>query len=123
MKTPNELFDTYAELGTTAKQNIVELMKSHNVKDINTLVYMYDYGYDYTDISVYNRKMDCMFYEPISKVTLDENDYIHLYYSGEESGECYEPTILDWMNVYSLLYDIFQNVDEHRIGLFTDDEE
>ena len=123
MKTPNELFDTYAELGTTAKQNIVELMKSHNVKDINTLVYMYDYGYDYTDISVYNRKMDSMFYEPLSKVTLDENDYIHLYYNGEESGECWEPTIIDWLNVYSLLYDIFQNVDKHRIGLFTDDEE
>lgn len=123
MRTPNDLFDTYAELGTTAEKNTIELMKSHNVKSLNTQIYMYDYGYEYVDISVYNRKMDCMFYEPMCKITLDEKDKLHIFYNGEESGECYEPTITDWMNIYSLVYDIFENVDENRVGLFTDDEE
>lgn len=122
METPIQLFTAFDRLGKAAKQNIIELMKSHNVKAINTLVYMYDYGYDYTDISVYNRKMDCMFYEPISSVTLDENDNVHLFYNGEESGECYEPTTTDWLNVYSLIYDILKGVDEKSVGLFTDDE-
>lgn len=122
METPIQLFTAFDRLGKAAKQNIIELMKSHNVKAINTLVYMYDYEYDYTDISVYNRKMDCMFYEPISSVTLDENDNVHLFYNGEESGECYEPTTTDWLNVYSLIYEIFKGVDEKSVGLFTDDE-
>ena len=122
METPIQLFTAFDRLGKAAKQNIIELMKSHNVKVINTLVYMYDYGYDYTDISVYNRKMDCLFYEPISSVTLDENDNVHLFYNGEESGECFEPTTTDWLNVYSLIYDILKGVDEKSVGLFTDDE-
>ena len=122
MITPTELFGTYDEIGTTAKQNIVELMKSHNVSAINTLVYMYDYEYDYIDISVYNRKMDCMFYEPISSVTLDENDNVHLFYNGEESGECYEPTTIDWLNVFSLVYEILKDVNANLVALHTDDE-
>ena len=123
MKTPNDLFSTFAELGNTARQNIVELMKSHHIKSLNTKVYMYDYGYDYVDISAYNRKMECMFFEPISMITLDEQDNIHIFYDGEESGECQYPTTTDWLNVYSLVYDIFEDVDSNNIDLFTDSEE
>ena len=122
MKTPTELFAIFNELGTSAEKSIVELMKSHAVTSLDTATYMYDYNYDYTDIKVYNRKMNCDFYEPLSSVTLDENDKVHLFYNGEESGECYYPTITDWLYVYSLVYDIFQNVDESRIGLFTTDD-
>ena len=123
MKTPYDLFATFAELGNTAKQNIVDLMKSHSIKSLNTKVYMYDYEYDLVDVGVYNRKMDCVFYEPIAMITLDEQDNIHIHYGGEESGECYEPTTTDWMNVYSLVYDIFENVDKGEIELFTDSNE
>jgi hypothetical protein len=61
-----------------------------------------------------------MFYEPIAMITLGEQDNIHIHYSGEESGECYEPTTTDWMNVYSLVYAIFEDVDKGEIELFTD---
>jgi hypothetical protein len=123
MKTPYDLFATFAELGTTARQNIVELMKSHCIKSLNTKVYMYDYDYDLVDIGVFDRKIDCVFYEPIAMITLDEQDNIHIYYAGEESGECYEPTTTDWMNIYSLVYDIFVDVDNGKIELFTDSKE
>ena len=119
-KTPNELFATFSELGTTARQNIVDLMKSHEVNSLNTKRYMYDYGYEFVDVSVYHRKMDCMFYEPISMVTLDEQDNIHIFYDGEESGECYEPTTTDWLNIYSLVYDIFEDVDNDKIYIITE---
>ena len=120
MKTPNDLFATFTELGTTARQNIIDLMKSHEVNSLNTKRYMYDYGYEFVDVSVYNRKIDCMFYEPIAMVTLDEQDNIHILYDGEESGECYEPTTTDWLNVYSLVYDIFDDVDNGKMDLFTE---
>ena len=122
MKTPYDLFATFAELGNTAKQNIIDLMKSHSIKSLNAKVYMYDYEYDLVDVSVYNRKMDCMFYEPIAMIILDDQDNIHIHYDGEESGECYEPTTNDWMNVYSLVYTIFEDVDNGEIELFTDSE-
>jgi hypothetical protein len=80
---------------------------------------MYDYGYEFVDISVYHRKMDAMFYEPVSMVTLDE-DGLHLFYDGEESGECYDPSVIDMMNVYSLVYDIFEDVDNGKMDLFTE---
>ena len=120
MKTPNDLFATFSELGDTARQNIIELMKSHEVNSLNTKRYMYDYGYEFVDVSVYNRKIDCMFYEPIAMVTLDEQDNIHILYDGEESGECYEPTTTDWLNVYSLVYDIFDDVDNDKIYIITE---
>ena len=120
MKTPNDLFTTFSELGTTARQNIIELMKSNEVNSLNTKTYMYDYGYDFVDVSVYNRKMDAMFYEPIAMVTLDEQDNIHILYDGEESGECYEPTTTDWLNIYSLVYVIFEDVDKGMVDLFTE---
>jgi hypothetical protein len=84
---------------------------------------MFDYNYDYTDISVYDRKMDCIFYEPISSVTLDENDNVHLFYNGEESGECYEPTTTDWLNVFSLVYEILKDVNANLVELHTTDDE
>ena len=118
MKTPYDLFATFAELGKIARQNIVDLMKSHGVKSLNTNVYMYDYEYDIVDVGVYNRKMDCVFYEPIAMITLDEQDNIHIHYNGEESGECDEPAPTDLMNVYSLVYDIFNDVDNGEIELF-----
>jgi hypothetical protein len=122
MKTPYDLFATFAELGNTARQNIIDLMKSHGVKSLNTNIYIYYYEFELVDVGVYNRKMDCMFYEPITMITLDEQDNIHIHYDGEESGECDEPTTTDWMNVYSLVYDIFENVDKGEIELFTDSE-
>jgi hypothetical protein len=122
MKTPYDLFATFAELGNTARQNIIDLMKSHGVKSLNTNIYIYYYEFELVDVGVYNRKMDCMFYEPIKMITLDEQDNIHIHYDGEESGECDEPTPTDWMNVYSLVYDIFENVDKGEIELFTDSE-
>lgn len=123
MKTPYDLFATFAELGTTAKQNIIDLMKSHCIKSLNAKVYMYDYEYDLVDVSMYNRKADCVFYEPIAMLTLDDQDNIHIHYDGEESGECYEPTTTDWLNVYSLVYNIFEDVDNGEIDLFTDSDE
>lgn len=123
MKTPNELFGIVAECGRTAKANIIKLMKDHNVTSINTKVYIMDYGFDYIDISVYDRKMDAMFYDMVSMVTLDKKDEVHLFYEGEGSGECYDPTTTDWMNVYSLIYDIFDNVDRAGVGLITEKEE
>ena len=122
MKTPYDLFATF-DLGATARQNIIDLMKSHCIKSLNTKVYMYDYEYDLVDVSVYDRKMDCVFYEPIAMITLDDQDNIHIYYDGEESGECYEPSTTDWMNVYSLVYEIFKDVDKGEIDLFTDSNE
>lgn len=123
MKTPIELFGIVAECGRTAKANIIKLMKDHNVTSINTKVYIMDYGFDYIDISVYDRKMDAMFYDMVSMVTLDDMDEVHLFYEGEGSGECYDPTTTDWLNVYSLIYDIFDNVDKANVGLNTDKEE
>lgn len=119
MKTPNDLFATFSELGTTSRQNIIELMKSHEVNSLNTKRYMFDYGYDYVDISVYHRKMDCMFYEPISMVTLDKEG-LHIFYDGEESGESYDTSVVDMMNVYSLIYNIFEDVDKGMVDLFTE---
>ena len=123
MKTPNELFGTFIELGKTAQEGILKLMKDHNVTSINTKVYIMDYDFDYVDISVYDRKMDAMFYDMLSMVTIDEKDEIHLFYEGEDSGECYDPSITDWMNVYSLIYDIFDEVDRAEVGLITEKEE
>jgi hypothetical protein len=123
METPIQLFTAFHRLGETAKKNIAELMKSHDVRKLNTKVYMFDYNYDYTDISVYDRKMDCIFYEPISSVTLDENDNVHLFYNGEESGECYEPTTTDWLNVFSLVYEILKDVNANLVELHTTDDE
>ena len=123
MKTPNELFRTLAELGASAKSGIIKMMKDHNVTSINTKVYIMDYGFDYIDISVYDRKMDAMFYDMVSMVTLDDMDEVHLFYEGEGSGECYGPTTTDWLNVYSLIYDIFDNVDRAEVGLITEKEE
>lgn len=63
MKTPYDLFATFAELGNTARQNIVDLMKSHGVKSLNTNVYMYDYGYDgdvvWCDAEEWSQQQDC----------------------------------------------------------------
>lgn len=123
MKTPYDLFATFAELGNTARQNIVDLMKSHSVKSLNTKVYMYDYEYDIVSVGVYDRKIDCVFYHPIAMITLDEQNNIHIHYDGEESGECYEPATDDWLNIYSLVYDIFESVDNGEIDLFTDSKE
>lgn len=123
METPIQLFTAFGRLGETAKKNIAELMKSQDVRKLNTKVYMLDYGYDYTDISLYNRKMDCRFYEPISSVTLDENDNVHLFYNGEESGECFEPTTTDWLNVFSLVYEILKDVSANLVELHTTDDE
>lgn len=123
METPVQLFTAFDRLGETAKKNIAELMKFHDVRKLNTKVYMFDYNYDYTDISVYNRKIDCMFYEPISSVTLDENDNVHLFYNGEESGECFEPTTTDWLNVFSLVYEILKDVNANLVELHTTDDE
>ena len=123
METPIQLFTAFNRLGENAKKNIAELMKYQDVRKLNTKVYMLDYGYDYTDISVYNRKMDCMFYEPISSVTLDENDNVHLFYNGEESGECFEPTTTDWLNVFSLVYEILKDVNANLVELHTTDDE
>ena len=122
MKTPYDLFATFAELGNTARQNIVDLMKSHSITSLNTKVYMYDYEYELVDVGVYDRKADCVFYEPIAMITLDDQDNIHIHYDGEESGECYEPSTTDLMNVYSLVYSIFEDVDKGEIELFTDSE-
>jgi hypothetical protein len=119
MRTPNELFTAFNEIRRDATQGIIELMKSHEVNSLNTKTYMYDYGYEFVDISVYLRKMDAMFYEPVSMVTLDE-DGLHLFYDGEESGECYDPSVIDMMNVYSLVYDIFEDVDNGKMDLFTE---
>ena len=110
MKTPNELFEMFAVIATEAKCGITDLMMKHNVTTLNTAEAMYDYGFDFVDISVYDRKMDAMFYEPISSVVLDDTG-LHLFYNGETDGECYEPTTTDWMNVYSLVYDIFTAID------------
>lgn len=123
MKTPYDLFATFAELGNTARQNIIDLMKSHCVKSLNTKVYMYDYEYDLVSVSVYDRKIDCVFFHPIAMITLDEQDNIHIHYDGEESGECYEPTTDDWLNIYSLVYNIFVDVVNGEIDLFTDSKE
>ena len=119
MRTPNELFTAFNNIKIDATQGIIELMKSHGVNSLNTKTYMYDYGYEFVDISVYHRKMDAMFYEPVSMVTLDEEG-LHLFYDGEESGECYEPSVTDMMNVYSLVYDIFEDVDNDKIDIFTE---
>ena len=121
MKTPNDLFAEFSVLGTTARQNIIELMKLHEVNSLNTKTYMFDYGYDFVDISVYHRKMDAMFYEPVSMITLDEEG-LHLFYDGEESGECYDPSVVDMMNVYSLVYDIFEDVDNGKMDIFTESD-
>ena len=119
MKTPNDLFTTFNEIRRDANQGIIDLMKSHEVNSLNTKTYMHDYGYEFVGITVYHRKMDAMFYEPVSMVTLDE-DGLHLFYDGEDSGECYDPSVIDMMNVYSLVYDIFEDVDNGKIDLFTE---
>lgn len=123
MKTPYDLYATFAELGNTARQNIVDLMKSHSIKSLNTEVYMYDYEYEPVDVGVYDRKADYVFYESIAMITLDDQDNIHIHYDGDESGECYEPTTTDWLNIYSLVYSIFEDVDKGEIELFTDSKE
>ena len=123
MKTPYNLFATLADLETTARRNIIDLMKSHCIKSLNAKVYMYDYEYDLVDIGVYDRKMDCVFYQPLAMIILDEQDNVHIHYDGEESGECYVPATTDWLNIYSLVYDIFYDVDNGEIDLFTDSEE
>ena len=120
MQTPNELFEQLAKLATDSKCGITDLMMKHNVATLNTEVYMTEYGFDYIDISVYDRKIDAMFYEPVNRVVLDDAG-LHLFYNGETSGECYEPTTIDWMNVYSLVYDIFTAVDNDVVELFTEE--
>ncbi len=117
-KTPDKLFTKFNEIRSNATQGIIELMKSHKVNSINTKPYMYTFGYDFVDVSIYNRRLDATFYEPISMVTLDE-DGLHLFYDGEESGECHKPSVIDMLNVYSLVYDIFKDVDDGNIGLYT----
>jgi hypothetical protein len=68
--TPNELFGNFREIGDIARLGIAKLMQKHNVSTLNTKIYMDEYGFDYTDISVYDRKMDGMFFEPISFIQL-----------------------------------------------------
>jgi hypothetical protein len=97
-------------------------MQKHNVSTLNTSVYMHEYGFDYVDVSVYDRKMDCMFFEPVSFIQL-ENGYLRIFYNGETDGECYEMRNTDWMNVYSLVFDIFKAVDKNEVELFTEEEE
>lgn len=121
MKTPNEIFEMFATIAKESKENIIALMREHNINSLNTFTYMNDYGFDYVDISVYDRKLDGTFYEPITQIVLDEEG-IHLFYDGESSGECYEPTTTDWANVYSLVYDIFLAVDKGEIEIFTEME-
>ena len=59
MKTPNELFEMFAVIATEAKCGITDLMMKHNVTTLNTAEAMYDYGFDFVDISVYDRKNGC----------------------------------------------------------------
>lgn len=119
---PNDLYETQFKAGETAKNEIIRLMQKHNVSTLNTSVYMHEYGFDYVDISVYDRKMDCMFFEPVSFITL-ENGNLHIFYNGETDGECYDMRNTDWMNVYSLVFDIFKAVDKNEVELFTEQEE
>lgn len=119
MRTPNEMFEALAQLATDSKCGITDLLMKHNVSQLNTAVYMQEFGFDYIDVSVYDRKLDAMFYEPISSVVLDDAG-LHLFYNGETSGECYEPTTTDWINVYSLVYDIFTAIDNFMVGLVTE---
>ena len=120
MKTPNDLFAEHNALGRDAKEKTISLMKAHGVKSINTKVYMYDYGFDFVDVSVYDRKLDCHFYEPVSMLKLDKNDILHIYYDGEDSGEVYFPRVMDWLNIFALVYNIFEAVDNKEVELFTD---
>jgi hypothetical protein len=119
--TPNELFGNFREIGDIARLGIAKLMQKHNVSTLNTKIYMDEYGFDYTDISVYDRKMDGMFFEPISFIQL-ENDTPRLFYDGETSGEYYDSLTTDWLNVYSLVYDIFNEVDKNNVELYTEKE-
>ena len=121
--TPNDIYGKFVQIGVESKKGILELMQKHNVKSLNTSVYMHELGFDYVDISVYDRKMDCMFFEPISFISLDEKNEIHIFYNGEDSGECYDVRITDWMNIYSLVFDIFKAVDNNEEELFTEQEE
>ena len=119
---PNDLYETQFKAGETAKNEIIRLMQKHNVSTLNTSVYMHEYGFDYVDVSVYDRKMDCMFFEPVSFIKL-ENGYLRIFYNGETDGECYDMRNTDWMNVYSLVFDIFKAVDKNEVELFTEQEE
>ena len=118
MKTPNELFETFEQLATDAKCGITDLMLKHNISSLNTHAYIYEHNFDLIDVGVYERHMDAMFYEPVSSVILD-NEGLHIFYSGESSGECYDPTITDWLNVYSLVFDILSAVDAGEVELIT----
>lgn len=119
---PNELFEICDKAGEKAKERIINLMQKHNVSSLNTAIYMHEYGFDYIDISVYVRKMDAMFFEPVSFITL-ENDNLRIFYNGETDGECYDMRNTDWMNVYSLVFDIFKAIDNKDVELFTEAEE
>ena len=119
---PNDLYTTQIEAREIARNEIIRLMKKHNVSSLNTSIYMTEYGYDYVDISVYDRKMDCMFFEPVSFIKL-ENDKLRIFYNGETDGESYDMRSSDWMNVYSLVFEIFKAVDNNNVELFTEQEE
>lgn len=121
--TPNDIYTRFVQMAMDSKNGIIKLMKEHNVSSLNTSVYMHEYGFDYIDVSVYDRKMDCMFFEPVSFVSLDEENKVHIFYNGELDGECYDIRSVDWMNVYSLVYDIFKAVDNKEVELFTEEEE
>ena len=113
-KTPNDLYGKLVSIERDSKEKIVELFKTHNITSLNTSEYMNELGFDYVDISIYDRKMDCTFYEPLSMVTYDDNG-LHLFYNGEDSGECYDVRTTDWLNVYSLVYDILKAYDNNEI--------
>lgn len=117
MRTPNELYKNFDEIRIDAIDGIINLMSDHNVTSLNTEFYMNDLGFDYVDISVYDRKLDAMFYDPVNRIVLDE-DGLHLFSGGESDCECYEPSTVDWMNVYSLVYDIFTAVDSKQVELY-----
>ena len=83
MKTPNELFRTLAELGTSAKNGIIKLMKDHNVTSINTKVYIMDYDFDYTykeEINVLNENQ----YNFVCEINDNYDNTIYFYYNLNE---------------------------------------
>lgn len=117
MRTPDELYENFAKIDKDARDGIIELMRDHKVTSLNTEVYMNDLGFDYVDIGVYDRKLDAMFYDPVNRVVLDD-DGLHLFCGGESDCECYEPSTVDWMNIYSLVYDIFTTIDSKQVELY-----
>lgn len=110
----NDLYGMLSDVKVSAENGIRKCLTEMGINSLNLAHHIREGDYDIPYANVYDRHIECEYYEPISYVELGEKD-IDVHYGGEISGitTTDELLVMNVLDLYTTIVDILGNEEEY----------